>query len=141
MTRAERLEAARRYLKLTYQNMGDVINMSGAGVRKFIERDNVRDLYLDIFQKEFGISTNWVETGSGEMIVSTTGESDPEYNCNKVLSLIESNKENIPHSYDQIHHCVSHLQNELTNTKDKLIEQFEKYADLVDILRSEGFKI
>jgi len=71
MTKGQRINLARKHLKFSFKRLGDYIDVSEAGVRAFIERNNVRDLYLDIFEKKLGISKNWIETGEGDMILQT----------------------------------------------------------------------
>lgn len=138
-TKSDRLDAARREKRLSYAAMAKAIDISPDGVRKMIERDSVRDLYLNIFEEKFGISRNWVETGEGEMFVSSR-VSEPVAAYGDVLSVLQSHKAQIP-EFERIFSEVSAMKRDLEQTKNKLITALQKYNELLEIIREAGYKI
>lgn len=133
-SKSDRLDAARKEKGLSLSALGDAINMSEAGVRQFLKRDNVRDLYLDVFEENFGISKQWVKTGEGEMIISNT----PSFI--DVLSILQSNKDNLL-DFDIIYKEVVRIKCELEETKTTLINVLNKHNDLLEVIRKAGYNV
>lgn len=115
---------ARRHLGLSYASLGQPLGISESAVRQFIKRNNVRILYLDILQDEFGINRNWVETGEGEMIITTSqvNEPKPKYGNSRnesgirLLSMIQD-------------YVPSAMQDVVKKLNDELIDLYE-YKEL-----------
>jgi polyhydroxyalkanoate synthesis regulator phasin len=73
-TVGERLEYARKQKGLTYDKLGSYVNVGGDAVRASIKRNSIKDYYLNVFSDKLHICRDWLLTGEGEML-GTTSES------------------------------------------------------------------
>ncbi|AUC15452.1 hypothetical protein BTO06_09995 [Tenacibaculum sp. SZ-18] len=70
-TVGERLEFLRKQKGKSYQALADLIGgISGDAIRKAIQRNNVKDFYVNIISDKLRINKEWLISGQGEMNLS-----------------------------------------------------------------------
>jgi len=78
-TVGERLNYARKQLRLTYKEMSAIVDLKGDAIRLAITRNSVRDVYINILCKELGINKNWLLNGEGDWIAPNSETRIREY--------------------------------------------------------------
>lgn len=71
-TKGQRIEHIKNQKGLSYNQLASLIgNVSGDAIRKAIQRDNLKEYYINILSDKLGINKNWIETGEGEIYVQS----------------------------------------------------------------------
>lgn len=68
----ERLKQVRKYFKLSQEEFGRRLGVTGAGISRLENGErNITEQMLLAVCREFNISENWLRTGDGDMIVKS----------------------------------------------------------------------
>lgn len=68
----ERLRQVRKQLKLSQEEFGRRLGVTGAGISRLESGErNITEQMLLAVCREFNISENWLRTGNGEMIIES----------------------------------------------------------------------
>jgi cyanate lyase len=79
-TMKQRIDYAKKQLKATYKDLGDLLGMSEAAFGMAIKRESLSDLQIREIENKLGIVSGWLKTGEGEMITSSVNEPAGVYN-------------------------------------------------------------
>jgi len=109
-TAAERLEYYKRQKGLTYSDLAKPLGITSDAIRVAMNRDKVKEVYINIISEKFGVSKEWIVFGVGEMEKIVTKEA-PEK-----IEISEDKEEIIAH------------QKALLKMVNNLIEKFESYS-------------
>lgn len=110
-TIGERLEHFKKQNGLTYKDLGDVLGITSDAIRVAINRNKIKDFYINIISEKLKISKDWLLTGDGEMI----------------LAQVEKNTVDGQEYSDQIEKYAAELEimKEKLELKNKIIEGLE----------------
>ena len=117
----ERLNVARKKLKLKHKDLADILGLSPSSVSSAFSRKSMKISKIKLLANELHINTTWLFEGKGDMFVSFQNnirENDLEYNLK--LSRVELinlviNQQKLIESKD-----------ELLAAKDKMIAQLNE---------------
>jgi hypothetical protein len=65
-TIAERVDYSRKQIGLSYKALGELFGITWDAVRKTIERNNIKPIYINTFSDKYKIPKEWIEKGIGE---------------------------------------------------------------------------
>jgi len=70
----ERIDFARRNLNKTFDDLGNIVGITGTGMRLAINRRSLKRYYVNIIADKLGLSLKWLETGEGDMFNNDPGD-------------------------------------------------------------------
>lgn len=86
----ERIKEIRKHYNLSQEKFGEKLGVTKAAISRMeLGTYNVTDTMLKLICSEYSINRDWIETGSGEMIVQPETFSLDEYANKKNLSQLE----------------------------------------------------
>lgn len=117
MSLKKRLDIA----KISYSDIQKSLNKKYDAVVKAVKRESLDSLQLEKISRDFGINSNWLETGEGEMLVSNDKVSEPAAAYGgesgmRLLSLIDG-------------YIPEGMQDVVKKLKDELVDLYE-YKEL-----------
>lgn len=73
----ERIKELRKFLGLTMEKFGDRVGVKKSAINKIEKGDNgVTEQMAKSICREFGVSEEWLRTGTGEMFVPVTADDE-----------------------------------------------------------------
>lgn len=118
-TIGKRLEYVKKQKGFTFSQLGEIVGITGESIRIAINRDNIKEYYLNLFSEKLEIDREWLLTGAGDWQGKKRTEENFVNDC-LGYNLLEGNQENLIRTMREL---IKILEQENEVLKQKVIEQ------------------